>query len=337
MPNKAIANHDVRERTGISLDRKSNEVYVDPLIHAADCDIEAVLRIESVLRPAAGTSGIFGGLDTPVTVMHALGIQRSSTNVAEIELIGPGRGNAMGPEFWRELPQAMAELTADAELRAVIVHGRGEHFSYGLDLPAMAAEIGAMLGDGARGRRAVIDQASRMQAGFGAIARSRLPVIAAIDGWCIGAGIEMAAACDIRLASARARFALREVKVGIVADLGGIQRLPHIVGEGWARQIALTGEDFDAETALRMGLVTQLLPDHDTLLQAARSLASRIAANPPLVVAGIKRVMGQRIEAQVQAGNLAAATQNGLLLQSEDFAEAMRAFMEKREAKFRGR
>lgn len=269
--------------------------------------------------------------------MHAFALLRSSPSVAELELVGPGRGNAMGPDFWRELPQAMAELDADPELRAVIVHGRGEHFSYGLDLPAMAAEIGAMLGDGARGRRAVIDQASRMQAGFGAIARSRLPVIAAIDGWCIGAGIEMAAACDIRLASARARFALREVKVGIVADLGGIQRLPHIVGEGWARQIALTGEDFDAESALRMGLVTQVLSDRDTLLEAARSLASRIAANPPLVVAGVKHVMGERIEAQIQAGNLAAATQNGLLLQSEDFAEAMRAFMEKREPRFRGR
>ena len=269
--------------------------------------------------------------------MSALRIDRTSPEVAELVLLGPGRGNAMGPDFWRELPLAIANLDADPDLRALIVHGSGEHFSYGLDLPGMAAELGPMLGDGARGRATVIDQAQRMQTGFGAIANSRLPLIAAIDGWCIGAGIEMAAACDLRIASARARFALREVKVGIVADLGGIQRLPLIVGEGWARQIALTGEDFDAETALRMGLVTQLLPDHETLLQAARSLASRIAANPPMVVAGIKRVMAQRIEAGVQAGNLAAATQNGLLLQSEDFAEAMRAFMEKREAKFRGR
>jgi enoyl-CoA hydratase len=269
--------------------------------------------------------------------MNALQIHRNAVDFAEIELIGPGRGNAMGPDFWRELPAAIAGLDADRELRALVVYGSGEHFSYGLDLPAMAAEIGAMLGDGAPGRRAVIDQATRMQAGFAAIASSRLPVIAAIDGWCIGAGIEMAAACDVRLASRRARFALREVKVGIVSDLGGIQRLPHIVGEGWARQIALTGEDFDADCAQRMGLVSELLTDRDTLLQAARSLASRIAANPPLVVAGIKRVMAERIEAQVQAGNIAAATQNGLLLQSEDFAEAMRAFMEKREPKFRGR
>lgn len=269
--------------------------------------------------------------------MQSLRIERNSPDIAELVLTGPGRGNAMGPDFWRELPLAIAELEADAGLRALIVRGSGEHFSYGLDLPAMGAELGGMLGDAARGRPAIVAQARRMEAGFGAIAGSRLPAIAAIDGWCIGAGIEMAAACDIRIASARARFALREVKVGIVADLGGIQRLPHLVGEGWARQLALTGEDIDAETAQRIGLVTQLYPDAEALLGAARSLASRIAVNPPLVVAAVKRTMGERIESQVQAGNLAAATQNGMLLQSEDFAEAVRAFLEKREARFQGR
>lgn len=269
--------------------------------------------------------------------MKSLRIHKNSPIIAELELIGPGRGNAMGPDFWSELPLAVAELEADRELRALIVRGSGEHFSYGLDLAAMAAELGGMLGDGAPGRCGVIDMATRMHQGFAALARSRLPVIAAIDGWCIGAGIEMAAACDIRVATTRARFALREVKVGIVSDLGGIQRLPHLIGEAWARQIALTGEDFDADLAQRMGLVTQVDADAERMLETARSLASRIAANPPLVVTGVKRTMNERIEAQVDAGNLRAATRNALLLQSEDFAEAMRAFMEKREPKFKGR
>ncbi|GMU42098.1 MAG: enoyl-CoA hydratase [Xanthomonadales bacterium PRO6] len=269
--------------------------------------------------------------------MQSLRIEKHSPGIAELVLLGPGRGNAMGPDFWRELPEAITTLEVDPELRAFIVRGSGEHFSYGLDLAAMGAELGTMLGDAARGRAAIVDQARRMEAGFGAIARSRLPAIAAIDGWCIGAGIEMIAACDLRLASRRARFALREVKVGIVSDLGGIARLPYLVGEGWTRQLALTGEEIDADTAQRMGLVTQLCPDAEALLGAARSLASRIAANPPMVVAAIKRTMSERIEAQVQAGNRAAAIQNGMLLQSEDFAEAVRAFMEKREARFQGR
>lgn len=257
--------------------------------------------------------------------------------VAELILLGPGRGNAMGPDFWRELPLAVAQVQADSAVRALIVRGSGEHFSYGLDLPAMATQLQPILGDGAAGRAAIISLAQQMHSGFAAIAGSRLPVIAAIDGWCIGAGIELAAACDVRIASASARFALREVHVGIVADLGGITRLPHLIGEAWARQLALTGDDIDAATAARIGLVTQMLADSAALLDAARVLAARIAANPPLVVAGIKQVMNARVAADVSRGNREAATLNGMLMQSEDFAEAMRAFIEKRTPAFNGR
>ncbi len=267
----------------------------------------------------------------------SLRIDRRDGGIAELVLLGPARGNAMGPDFWRELPAAVAELQADAALRCLIVRGEGEHFSYGLDLPGMGAELGALLGDGAAGRAAIIAQARRMVAGFDALAGGRLPVIAAIDGWCIGAGIELIAACDIRIATAAARFALREVKVGMVADLGGIQRLPYLVGEGWARELALTGDDIDAATAQRIGLVSRLAADGTDLLATARDLAARIAANPPLVVAGIRQVMNARIAGAVADGNREAATLNGMLMQSEDFAEAMRAFMEKRAPVFRGR
>ncbi|MDP1697596.1 MAG: enoyl-CoA hydratase-related protein [Xanthomonadaceae bacterium] len=257
--------------------------------------------------------------------------------VAELVLLGPGRGNAMGPDFWRELPQAVAQIEADGAVRTIIVRGSGEHFSYGLDLPAMAAQLQPILGNGAAGRAAIITLARQMHSGFAALAASRLPVIAAIDGWCIGAGIELAAACDIRIASASAHFALREVNVGIVADLGGLTRLPHLIGEAWTRQLALTGDEIDAATAARIGLVTSMLADSTALLNAARVLAARIAANPPLVVAGIKQVMNARIAADVADGNREAATLNGMLMQSEDFAEAMRAFIEKRTPAFKGR
>jgi enoyl-CoA hydratase len=269
--------------------------------------------------------------------LRALRIERPDPTIAELVLLGPGRGNAMGPDFWRELPQAVATLDADRELRALLVRGDGAHFSYGLDLAAMATEIGPLLGDGAAGRPRIVELAHRMHEGFAALAASRLPVVAAVDGWCIGAGIEMIAACDLRLASAQARFALREVKVGIVPDLGGIQRLPHLVGEGWARQLALTGCEIDADTALRIGLVTRVLADGPALLAAARELAAEVARQPPLVVAGIKQVMNARIASGVAHGNREAATLNGMLMQSEDFAEAMRAFMEKREPVYRGR
>jgi enoyl-CoA hydratase len=268
---------------------------------------------------------------------QSLRIERPAEAVAELVLAGSGRGNPMGPGFWRELPAVVAGLDADRTLRAVVVRGDGGQFSYGLDLAAMGAEIGPLLGDGAAGRPRVVELARWMESGFAAIAGSRLPFVAAIDGWCIGAGIEMACACDLRIASAGARFALREVKVGIVPDLGGIQRLPHLVGEGWARRLALTGMEIDAATALRIGLVEELAADGAAAEAAAHAIAAGIAANPPLVVAGIKQVMNARLAAAVGHGNREAATLNGMLMQSEDFAEAMRAFMEKRAPLFRGR
>jgi enoyl-CoA hydratase len=271
------------------------------------------------------------------TEHRSVRIDASNAPVATLTLLGPGRGNAMGPDFWRELPAAVAAVDASAEIRALIVRGSGEHFSYGLDLPAMAMEIGPLLNDGARGRVEIPALAERMHRGFAALAASRLPVIAAIDGWCIGAGIEMIAACDIRIATKSAKFALREVKVGIVPDLGGTARLPHLIGEAWTRELALLGDDIDADTALRIGLVTHVVEDADALTREAQRLGERLAANPPLVVAGIKRTLNARIEADVARINRDAAIQNGLLMQSEDFAEAMRAFMERREPVFKGR
>ncbi|MEM1080533.1 MAG: enoyl-CoA hydratase-related protein [Pseudomonadota bacterium] len=268
---------------------------------------------------------------------NALSVERHQEHVAEIVLIGPGHGNAMGPDFWRELPPVVRELNADESLRCLIMRGGGEHFTYGLDLPGMAQTMGNLIQGGASGRVDIVQTASHMVEGLDALATGRLPVIAAVHGWCIGAGIEMIAACDIRLASQTARLALREVKVGIVPDLGGIQRLPHIIGEGWARELALTGDDFTADRAREIGLFTHVFDDDAALFAAARDQAARIAANPPLVTAGIKQVMNGRIQSQISQANHAAATLNGLLMQSEDFAEAMQAFMEKREPTFKGR
>jgi enoyl-CoA hydratase len=162
-------------------------------------------------------------------------------------------------------------------------------------------------------------------------------VIAAVSGWCIGGGLDVIAATDIRLASADAKFSVREVKVAIVADLGSLQRLSGIVGEGHLRELAYTGRDIDAARAEKINLVNDVYPDQEALLAAARQLAADIAANPPLVVQGVKDVLGHRREQDVAAGLRYVAAWNAAFLPSEDLGEAVQAFLERRPPEFNGK
>ena len=259
-----------------------------------------------------------------------------SGQVAEVELIGPGRGNAMGPDFWVELPQVFERLSEDDDVHAVLLRGAGGTFSYGLDLAAMAPVFEPVLragGTDARIREDFRRRIAALQEAVSAVARCTKPVIAAVEGWCIGGGVDVIAAADIRIASTDARFSIREAKVAIVADLGSLQRLPAIIGEGATRQLALTGEDFDAARALSLGLVTETADD---VLARGRELAAAVAANPPLVVQGVKNVLNQRTEGQVQAGLDYVQVWNSAFLPSADFAEAARAFAERRPPRWSG-
>lgn len=260
-------------------------------------------------------------------------------HVARVTMQGPGKGNAMGPDFWRELPLVFGALDADPDVRAVVLTGDGGTFSYGLDLPAMAPLFAPLLGaDAMAGPRTdFLADIRRMQAAVSSIAECRKPVIAAISGWCIGGGVDVAAAADVRLAGADARFSVREVRVAIVADLGSLQRLGAIVGDGHLRELALTGRDVDAEHARRIGLVNDVYPGVDAVLAAAHELAGEIAANPPLVVQGVKDVLGHERESRVAEGLRYVAAWNAAFLPSEDVVEAFTAFGERREPQYRGR
>ncbi|HJQ25992.1 MAG TPA: crotonase/enoyl-CoA hydratase family protein [Blastocatellia bacterium] len=262
-----------------------------------------------------------------------------SDGVAEVVLIGPGKGNAMGPDFWRELPEVFAGLDRDEEVRAIIVRGAGDHFSYGLDLAAMMGDLGPHFAGAnlAAERTALLDMVLAMQQAFDRVEACRKPVIAAVSGWCIGGGLDLIAACDIRLCSKEARFSLREVKVAIVADLGSLQRLPRVIGEGNTRELALTGKDIAADRALRINLVNEVYETPAALLNAVRQMAREIADLPPLVVQGIKRVMNYCADKSVKDGLEYVAVWNSAFLQSHDLGEAMAAFRERRPARFKGR
>ncbi len=253
-----------------------------------------------------------------------------------ISLLGPGKGNAMGSEFWEELPAAMDELNKLSHIRCLVFRGSGDHFSYGLNLPQMMPQLGKMTTGTilAEQRVALMEQIRQMQSGFQKMHESPKPVIAAVHGWCIGGGVNMIAAADIRLCSRDARFSLREAKLAITPDIGGLQFLPHIIGQGFTREMAFTGADYDAAFAERIGLVNHVYDTPELLFEAADTLAHQIADNPASAVQGAKRVLNYGLNKSIEDGLQYVAVWNSSQLQSDDFSEVMQATLEKRKAAF---
>lgn len=244
----------------------------------------------------------------------------------------------MTPTFFRELGEVFREIAQDAEVRAVVVRGLGKVFSYGLDLPQSMQEIGPLLrADQASARRGLHDLIRQWQKNFDAVADCPVPVIAVVHGWCIGGGLDLISACDVRLCSKDTKVSLRETRVAMVADLGSLQRLPPIVGQGFTRELAFTGGDVTAERAHRMGLFNEVHDTPEAALDAARQMAAQIAANSPLAVRGVKAVLDHGRGRSVPDGLAYVAAWNAAFLPSEDLAEAMSAFVERRPPHFKGR
>lgn len=259
-------------------------------------------------------------------------------HVAQVTLIGPGKGNAMGPAFWSELPEVFAKLDADRDVRAIVLAGSGKNFSYGLDVAAMGGTLAPVLAEGAlaRPRTDFHREILRMQQATNAVADCRTPIIAAVHGWCIGGGVDLIAAVDIRYASADAKFSVREVKLAIVADMGSLARLPLILSDGHLRELALTGRDIDAARAEKIGLVNDVYDDPEACLAAAHATAAEIAANPPLTVEGVKDVLDQQRTDRVAASLRYVATWNAAFLASKDLNEGISAMFAKRKPEFTG-
>jgi enoyl-CoA hydratase len=270
-----------------------------------------------------------------VSTYESMRVDRAD-GIADVCLLGPGKGNAMGPAFFRELPELFVSLDRDESVRAVVVRGDKGIFTYGLDLKAMVGTLMPHLAPGnlAAERTRLLDLIGDLQRGFDAVERCRKPVIAAIAGPCIGGGVDLISACDVRIASRDAKFSVREVKVAIVADMGSLQRLPRIIGHGHTRELAFTGKDIDADRALRIGLVNDVYDDEPKLLEAARKLAREIADNPAIVVQGVKQVLAFGEGRNVADAERFVALWNAAFLASTDLAEAIQAFAERRPPKF---
>jgi enoyl-CoA hydratase len=248
------------------------------------------------------------------------------TRVAVVTMRGTGAGNAMGARVWSELPELMTVLEAADEIGAVVLRGDGDCFTVGLDLLWYIPKYRrlARLGEGSpRFRRELLAEATRMQNAISRIQHSPLGVVAAVHGACIGAGLDLATACDIRLASTSAFFSVREARIGIVADLGVLQRLPRLIGAGPARELALTARDLPAAEAAVIGLVSGLFATPAELFDQARATAARIAGNLPHVTAGIKELMNSNDEFPLSAGLRHAAVWNAAFLPSPELPGLM--------------
>ena len=260
----------------------------------------------------------------------------NADGVLTVTLLGPGKGNAMGPEFWDELPNAMDAINRMDDVRCIIFRGSGDHFSYGLNLPQMMPRLSAMTTGTvvAHQRADLMAQIRQMQSGFQKMHESPKPVIAAVHGWCIGGGLNMISAADIRLCSREAKFSLREAKLAITPDIGGLQFLPPIIGQGFTREMAFTGGDYDAAFAERTGLVNHVYDTPDQLFEAADALARQIANNPATAVQGAKQVLNYSLNKSIEDGLQYVAVWNSSQLQSDDFSEVIQATLEKRKAEF---
>ncbi|MGE0283912.1 MAG: crotonase/enoyl-CoA hydratase family protein [Rhizobiaceae bacterium] len=254
--------------------------------------------------------------------------------IAELTMNRRDKANAMSPEFWAELPRLMRELEADERVRVGIISANGKHFTSGMDLSTFANLAKLFEEEPGRAAHAMRGIILDLQDSLTSIERVRFPVIAAIQGACIGGGIDLITACDIRLSSADAYFSIEEINIGMAADVGTLQRLPKLISPSIAAELAYSGRRFTAAEAKEIGLVSAVYADPEALGGAAVELARKIAARSPLAIAGIKRNLAYSREHSIADGLDYIATWNGGMLRPHDLMAAIQARMAKREAEF---
>ena len=224
-----------------------------------------------------------------MTPMHCFSLTIED-HIAHLVLHQPDTLNTMGPVFWRELDTALTELHHGNSARVLVISSTGKHFSAGMALDTFAGAI-QMDDKSPEGRAAMFDSLSDMQATFTKLEKLRIPVIAAIQGGCIGGAVDMVTACCLRYASAEAFFCIQEINIGMVADVGTLQRLPKLIPLAVVKELAYTGRRMGAEQALQYGLVNAVLPTPEAALAAAMQCAREIASKPPIAIWGTKQAV----------------------------------------------
>lgn len=257
-------------------------------------------------------------------------------HIATVRLNRPEKANAMNAAMWQEIRQAFTWVDATPEARVAVLQGEGRYFTAGIDLQLMMS-LGPQIANECDGRtrealrRVILD----MQDTLTSLERCRKPVLAAIHGGCIGGGIDLITCADMRYCSADASFTIKEIDIGMTADVGTLQRLPRLVGEGITRELAYTGRTFDAAEARGIGLVNRVFDSREALVAGVREIAATIAAKSPLSIRGTKEMITYAREHSVADGLNYIATWNAAMLMSKDLTEAMTANLAKRTPTFK--
>ncbi len=255
--------------------------------------------------------------------------------VANVVLNRPDKSNAMNRQMWDDIRDALRKLDEAPEARVVVLSGAGRHFNAGIDL-AMLSQITDTGGGRAAHqreqlRRVILD----LQDVITSLETCRKPVLAAIHGACIGAGVDLTCAADMRYCSADANFVIKEIELGFVADVGTLQRLPKLIGDSMARELAYTGRPFSGAEAKEIGFVNRCYGSRDDMMAAVAGIARAIAAKSPLAIRGSKEMLLYTRDHSVAESLNYMAIWNAALLQSDDLNEAFAAFMAKRNPKFK--
>jgi len=258
--------------------------------------------------------------------------------VAVVKMIRPERSNSMIPSFWSELPTIVDELSNSGSARVMVLAAEGKNFCSGMDLAVFGSSDNIDT-DGTKGHRSRRNErfrstAIKLQDTFTAMERARVPVLCAIQGACVGGGIDMVSATDMRYTTEDAWFSIAEINIGMTADVGTLQRMPKLVAEGIVRELAYTGRRWTAQEAKAAGFVNEIYPDHETLLDAVMDTAGEIASKSPMAVWGTKQTMHYTRDHSVADGLEFIANWNAAMFDTDDMAEAFKASLEKRAADF---
>ena len=257
--------------------------------------------------------------------------------VTEVRLNRPESLNSMIPAFWTELPRIIRELDAGGDTRAIVLSSTGKHFCAGMDLSVFTGGSslgGPVEGEVGRQRANLRRHILELQETFSSLEKSRVPVLAAIQGGAIGGAVDMITACDMRYMSEEAFICIQEINIGMTADVGTLQRLPKIIPEGIARELAYTGRRMGAAEAKACGLINEVFPDYEALHAGVMAVAKQIVAKSPLAIWGTKEMINYSRDHSVEDSlNYIATWQTGMF-QPADMAESFRAKSEKRDPEF---